>query len=366
MRLTPHILVWFFCLTIVACDGGILPTVPVVVETVAGSGTSGDTSGPGTAAEFNMPDGVTIREENASDVAYITDMGNNEIKRIDGTGEVTLISGMQTPGFVDGPADTAQFNTPDGITTDSSGNIYVADTLNNAIRKIDLFDQVTTIAGGGPEQPGSADGTGTAALFNGPTGITVDSSGNIYVADQGNDAIRKITPEGVVTTVVGNADTPGFVDGPPAAAQLNEPHGLAIDAAGDLYTTEWGNNAVRKIDMSNGEAVSVSTLVGTGTAGDTVGTTEMATLDKPHGVTVSTAGEVFVADENNNKIKAIDTAQNTVSTYAGTGDGGYQDGNGSNAKFKSPRGLALGVYKNTDLFVCDYNNNRVRKIAQQP
>lgn len=231
-----------------ACDGGGSLSSELIVETVAGNGTAGNATGPGATAEFNMPDGVTIRDEGGGDVAYITDMGNHDIKRIDESGEVTLIAGTSQPGFVDGPAEVAQFNTPDGITTDAEGNIYVADTLNNAIRKIDVFDEVTTIAGGGPESPGSADGIGTAAQFNGPTGIVVDPEGKIFVADQGNDAIRMITPAGEVTTVVGGPAQEGYVDGPAAEAKLDEPHGLAIDAAGDLYTTEWGNNTVRKIE----------------------------------------------------------------------------------------------------------------------
>lgn len=279
----------------------------VDVTTMAGNGETGDVVGPGTTAEFNQPDGVTIAEENGADIAYMTDMGNNQVKKIDESGEVTVIAGSSAAGY--------------------------------------------------------ADGTGADARFSGPTGITVDSTGNIYVADQGNDAIRKITPEGVVTTVVGSADSQGYADGPAATAKFSEPHGLAIDSSGDLYTTEWGNDTVRKIDMENGEAVTVSTLAGTGSAGDSEGDASQTSLDQPHGIAVNSAGEVFVADEMNNKIKKIDTVAEEVVTYAGTGEASFEDGDGSKAKFKQPRGLALGVYKNTDLYVCDYVNNRVRKVS---
>lgn len=354
-------------LTIVGCHSGDsgIALHDLLVETLAGNGNTGNTVGPGTSAEFNQPDGVAIMAQGESDVAYITDMGNNDIKEIAPDGTVTLIAGTGTSGFTDGQAQTAQFNKPDGLATDSAGNIYVADSGNNAIRKIDAAtDAVTTIAGGGPNNPGSTDGIGAAARFNNPTGIVVDPSGNIYVTDQGNNAVRKIAPDNTVTTIAGEAANPGYVDGPVESAKLNQPHGVAMDPSGNLYVTEWGNNTVRKIEMENNIPVEVSTVAGNGTAGDAIGKTSFSKLNQPHGIAVDSYGNVYVADENNNKIKKFDDTSKEITTYSGTGEASFEDGDADTAKFKNPRGLALGVKKKTDLYVCDYNNNRVRKIEK--
>ncbi len=318
----------------------------------------------GEGSGFLKPDGVTIALVEEVEVAYITDLENNDIRLVGQDGEVSVVAGVTgTPGYVDGPAEIAEFNEPDGITTDSEGNIYVADTNNNCIRKIDISEDppmVTTVAGGGPDDPGSEDGAAADARFDGPTGITIDASGNLYVADQNNHTIRKIDNEGDVTTVVGVAGEEGFTDGTADAARLNEPHGLTIDTSGNLYITEWGNNAARVIEMEAGAVSLVQTIAG-----------RDGEFDQPHGIAVNSEGEVFVADENNNEIKKVTQVEEDfeVEVYAGTGEAGDTDGEANNAKFRNPRGLALGIYKGDghpqDVYVCDYSNKSVRVIKDR-
>lgn len=336
-----------FGLILISCGSG---AILVEVSTLAGNGQIGNADGPGSTAEFNNPDGVTI--DQSGDV-WMTDLGNHEVRHIAEDGTTTTIAGDGQAGYVDGPADQSRFNEPDGITTDSGGNIYVADMGNNVIRKITPEGEVSTLAGTGA--PGLNDGAADQAQFNRPAGIAADSSDNLYVVDEGNSVIRKITPAGEVTTIAGTG-APGFQDGAAAQAQFNTPHAVAIDSSDNLYITDSGNQRVRKIN-TDGE---VTTIAGNGVAGYQDGPAVVSQIDTPHGIAVdSSTGDVFFADENNNRIRKINASGN-VSTYAGTGDADFEDGDGDEAKFKKPRGLALGL--NKELLVCDFENQRIRKI----
>lgn len=334
---------------LISCGSG---AIPFTVTTLAGSGETGNTDGSGTTAEFNQPDGVTV--SSTGDV-WMTDLGNHEVRHIAPDGTTTTVAGNGEAGYVDGPKEEAQFNNPDGIATDSHGNICVADSGNNVIRKITPEGEVSTAAGTGV--PGIADGHAGEAQFNKPTGIAVDSSDNLYVADEGNNVIRKITPAGEVSTIAGTA-VPGFQDGLASEAQFDTPHGIAIDSSNNLYVTDQGNERVRKIS----EEGEVTTIAGNGTAGYSDGPAAASEINTPHGVAVdSSTGEVFFADEDNNMIREIGpTGQ--VTTVAGTGEASFEDGDANKAKFKKPRGLALGL--NKELLVCDFENNRIRKIEK--
>ena len=255
-------------------------------------------------------------------------------------------------GYADGTGTAAQFNRPEGVSKDALGNFYIADSYNNAIRKVSSSGVVTTLAGGGM---GSADGTGNYASFYFPRGVAVDTStGNIYVADTYNHEIRKITPDGVVTTFAGST-TFGFADGTGTAARFNNPTGLAVDASGNIYVADQDNNCIRKITPAG----VVTTFAGSTTSGSADGTGTAAQFNNPSDVTIDASGTLYVADKGNNRIRKI-TPAGVVTTLAGSTQG-FADGTGTTARFYSPTGIAVDDSGN--IYVADYNNNRIRKIT---
>jgi len=260
---------------------------------------------------------------------------------------VTTLAGS-TAGFADAVATAAQFNFPRSVAVDAAGNVYVADTSNNRIRKITAAGSVSTLAG---STQGFADGTGAAAQFSFPIGVAVDAAGNVYVADANNHRIRKITAAGAVSTLAGS--TAGFTDGVGAAAQFNGPLGVAVDAAGNVYVADSINNRIRKITAAG----AVSTLAGS-TAGFADGVGAAAQFSFPAGVAVDAAGNVYVADISNQRIRKI-TAAGAVSTLAGS-TAGFLDGVGAAAQFNNPAGVAVDAAGN--VYVADTGNNRIRKI----
>nr|WP_298220767.1 NHL repeat-containing protein [Halothiobacillus sp.] len=244
-----------------------------LVSTFAGSTTAGSADGTGAAASFNSPAGVAT---DASGNVYVADSANNEIRKISPAGVVTTLAGSTTAGSADGTGAAASFNSPEGVATDASGNVYVADAVNHEIRKISPAGVVTTLAGF--TAPGSADGTGAAARFHGPAGVATDASGNVYVADTGNHEIRKISPAGVVTTLAGST-TAGSADGTGAAASFNHPLGVATDASGNVYVGDSYNNEIRKISPAG----VVTTLAGSTAFGSADGSGAAARFHGPFG-----------------------------------------------------------------------------------
>jgi sugar lactone lactonase YvrE len=261
---------------------------------------------------------------------------------------VTVFAGSGTLGGSDGTGVSAEFGDPSGLALDGSGNLYVADQNNAMIRKITSAAVVTTLAGS-LDNYGYADGAGSGAKFFGPTGVAVDAAGNIYVADETNNDIRKITPGGVVTTLAGG--TEGYADGTGAAAQFWSPSAIAVDGAGNLYVTDTYNQRIRKITPAG----AVSTIAGSGPTGpgnggfaDGAGTTQ-ALFNSPSGIAVDPAGNLYVADFNNSKIRKI-SPSGVVSTIAGSVDG-EADGQGSAAEFGGPNGIALD--RSGNIYVTD-------------
>ena len=214
----------------------------VSVSTLAGTGTQGYQDGDDTEAKFDQPTGVAV---DAKGIVYVADFSNNRIRKITSGGEVDTLAGTGTAGSKDGAGTSAQFNEPTGVALDAEGNVYVADFSNNRIRKITSGGEVDTLAGTGTA--GSADGDDTAAQFYTPTGVAVDSSGNVYVADSDNHLIRKITPEGVVSTLAGSG-TEGSKDGAGTSAQFNYPTDVAVDSSGNVYVADYSNHLIRKIE----------------------------------------------------------------------------------------------------------------------
>jgi len=219
-----------------------------VVTTLAGNGIAGFADGTGAAAQFNRPVAVAV---DASGNVYVADANNNRIRKISPAGVVITLAGDGVAGYREGIGTAAEFNNPSGIAVDASGNVYVADRYNQAIRKITPAGEVSTFAGGNPIA-GGTDGTGVAVQFNYPWGVAVDASGNVYVGDTFNQRIRKITPAGTVSTIAGNTTGgdlffSGFADGPAPLARFNAPIALAADAAGVIYVSDYGNHRIRKI-----------------------------------------------------------------------------------------------------------------------
>jgi streptogramin lyase len=330
-------------------------TAAGVVTTLAGqAGVPGTQDGTGTGAQFSNPVGVAV---DSSDNVYVVDQVGNAIRKVTPAGVVTTFAGEEgVSGSVDGTGSGARFNSPYLITIDGSGNLYVADEKNDEIREITPAGVVTTIAGA-PKQQGHADGTGASASFNDPLGVAVDSSGNVYVADANNETIRKIAPGGVVTTFAGRATIEGSTDGTGTNAEFANPFGICADSNGNLYVGDAANNTIRKITPAG----VVTTIAGTPGAGNANGTGGAAQFFGPAGITTDSSGNVYVADEDNDLIRKI-TPAGVVTTLAGSpGNSGSADGTGAAAQFYFPFGVAVDSGGN--VFVADSSNNTIRKIT---
>jgi uncharacterized repeat protein (TIGR02543 family) len=324
-----------------------------VVTTVAGSGSEGHADATGTSATFKYPEGVTIDSTNTN--LYVSDSYNHTIRKIVlSSGVVTTFAGTATiAGHADGIGTSASFNLPEQISSDGT-NLYVADFWNNEIRKIVIATgAVTTLAGS--TTSGHADGTGSSASFSYPNGVVPDSTGtNLYVADNGNNTIRKIAiSSGVVTTMAGVfPDT----DGTGTSASFDNPEVIATDGT-NLYVADLSNK-IRKIVISTGE---VTTIAGSGAFGSVNGTGSAASFDYPQGIAIDPAGKnLYVSDTGNDLIRRIVIATGDVTTLAGSGSYGSANGTGTAASFNQPLGLTTdGV----NVYVADSNNYRIRKIV---
>lgn len=326
-----------------------------VVTTIAGVPNGiGVRNGPASQARFTSPTGLAF--DRAGNL-YIADRQNMVIRRMSTTLDVTTVAGMATqPGSADGFARDARFFLPQQIAFDHSGNVFIADAANT-IRKIDVDGNVTTFAGS-PNARGSADGQGTAARFSFPSGIAIDANNVIWVADTLNNTIRKITPDGAVTTAAGVADVTGKADGLGSQAKFNEPAALAFDNLGNLFIADSSNHLIRMMDPGG----VVTTYAGSGSAGSSNGSALSASFRFPLSVAVDASRNVFVADWGNSSIRKI-TPSGTVSTLAGNPSiAGAEDGTGSNAHFDHPYGVT--VSPSGDLFVADTSNDEIRRVTQ--
>jgi len=329
--------------------------IGLYVSTLAGTaGSIGSADGTGSAARFFSPFGIAV--DTAGNV-FVADHNNNTIRKITSAGVVTTLAGTAgSSGSADGTGSAARFNFPSGVSLDTAGNVFVGDG-NNTIRKITGAGVVTTLAGTAGSS-GSTDGTGSAARFNSPQSVAVDSSGNVFVADRGNSTIRKVTSAGVVTTLAGTAGSIGSADGTGSAARFFSPIGIAVDTAGNVFVSDTFNSTIRKVTSAG----VVTTLAGTaGSTGSTDGTGSAARFKFPSGVSLDTAGNVFVAD-GNNTIRKV-TSAGAVTTIAGSaGNSGSTDGFGSAARFNGPQGIA--VDSSGKVFVADGGNNTIRSCTE--
>ena len=316
----------------------------VSVSTLAGSGAQGALNGAGLYATFNEPTGVAA---DASGNIYVADYRNNLIRSSNAAGTVSTLAGSGAQGFANGSGSYASFNQPTGIAVDAAGNIYVADNQNNVIRIISTAGMVSTLAGSGVQ--GGANGVAASATFNFPQGVAVDAAGNVYVADYGNNLIRKISATGLVSTLAGK-DSAGATNSADTAATFNQPTGVAVDAAGNVYVADEGNNLIREISPAG----VVSTFAGSGLPGSANGTGTKASFNGPTGIAVDAAGNVYVADYGNNQVREISPAG--VVTTLGNAVAG------TSKLFKGPYGVAVDAAGN--VYVADYGYNTILKISK--
>ncbi len=366
------------------------------VSTFAGTaGSSGSADGAGSSARFDHPGSVAV---DGAGTVYVIDTSSQTVRKIGAAGNVTTLAGAAgLPGNVDAFGTNAKFFYPFGIGVTASGStVYVADTGNHTIRAVTSGGTVTTYAGASG-LTGIADGVGGEALFRYPNGIAIDGSGNLYVADHDNNTIRKVTPSGAVTTFAGSAGLSGNVNGTGSGARFNGPTGVAIDSSSNVYVADAGNNSVRKIspggtvstfatgfanpqgiatDSANNVYVAdtnnhvirritstgtVTTFAGTvGQSGNTDGSGGSALFNAPYAIAVDGSSNLFVADFLNSTIRKI-TPTGVVTTFAGlAGKSGTADGNGTNARFNQTYGIA--VSPTGKIFVTDTYNRAIRQI----
>jgi sugar lactone lactonase YvrE len=311
---------------------------------------------PGSAsALLEYPAGIG---EDSSGNFYVADAFGNTIQKITSAGVVSTLAGSSgQAGSQDGVGASARFNQPGGVVVAGNGNVYVADTGNATIRKIAPDGTVTTVAGS-PANRGNTDGVGSAASFSSPYGIALDAGGNLFVADAMNATVRKIAPDGTVTTLAGSAGNRGDADGVGTAARFNFPSGVAVDAGGNVYVTDTYNDTIRKIDPSG----AVTTLAGSaGISGSTDGAGHTALFNQPDNLAVDAAGSLFVADTGNATVRKV-TAAGAVTTIAGMpGIAGWGDSSGGIVLFNQPHSLAIDA--SASLFVADTGNAAIRRIA---
>jgi len=348
-------IVFSFVASLVSCGGGG-STTSQMVSTLAGSaGVLGALNGTGSTASFYTPFGITTD----GTYLYVADTGNSTIREIViATGLVTTLTGTAgVPGSTDGPLATARFYTPCGVVT-YGGNVYVADTGNSTIREIVISTGTVSTLAGSPTVTGSADGTGSAALFSLPYGITTDGT-NLYVADTGNSTIRKIViSTGTVSTLAGSPTVTGSTDGTGAAASFYHPAGITVFGT-TLYVADTGNSTIREINLATGQ---VSTLAGSaGSSGSTDGTGTGARFNQPTGiVTDGTGTYLWVTDTGNSTIRRLTILSGDVMTVAGiAGALGSDNGPLISASFYRPTGITLYSPR---FFISDTLNSIIRVI----
>lgn len=333
----------------------------------------GAANGASTAFRYYLVDFLALVRpyhvfSDAWDNIYLADYSNHSVIKVDSqTGAMTRVAGTGTSGYDSGedggPATSARLDTPTGVWVDASGMIYIADRNNNRIRRVDLAGTITTVAGNGTYGYSGDTGQATSAMLRNPTGIYGDAAGNLYIADTYNHRVRKVDTSGIIDTVAGNG-TPGYVNGPIATAQLNSPRGVYVEADGSVfYIADTLNHRIRKVD-----AGIITLFAGDGTSGydsgDDGDAATNASLNAPRSVVKDSAGNLYIGDYGNHAIRIVDT-DGDIDTVAGTGTAGYdplQDGGpATSAQLDSPAGVGLTSAGN--LIIGDTMNSCLREVA---
>src|SRR5437870_4390997 len=329
-----------------------------IISTIAGNGKEGfeGDGGPATSASLNGPRGVAV--DPAGNV-YIADRGNSRIRKVDTVGLISTIAGNGTFGFSgDGGLATAASFDAWSLAADVSGSLYITDPRNHRVRKVNAAGIISTVAGEGGDSFGGDGGPATLAELIQPLGVAVDPAGNVYIADEGSNRIRKVNTAGIISTIAGNGKQGFDGDGGPAtSASLYEPSGVAVDPAGNVYISDAGSLRIRKVDTAG----TITTIAGNGTQGFSGdgGPATSAALNKPREVAVDAAGNVYISDAGNFRIRKVNPA-GVISTVAGSGTSGFTgDGGPASSAQLVPRGVAVGVQ--ADLYIAD-GSLRIRRV----
>jgi sugar lactone lactonase YvrE len=334
-----------------------------IISTVAGNGAAGFSGDgdPATSAQLYGPTGVAV---DAAGNLYIADSSNNRIRKVTPGGVITTVAGNGSAGFSGdgGPATSAQLAHPNDIAVDTAGNLFIVDTNNNRIRKVTPGGVITTVAGNGSVGFSGDGGPATAAQLNGPQAVAVDmTAGNLFIADTNNVRIRRVSPGGVITTVAGNGSVGFSGDGGPATvAQFSGPEGIAVDSNGNFYISDVYNYRIRKVTAAG----IISTVAGNGISGFSGdgGPATAAQIYDPQEIAIDAAGTLFIADEANERIRMV-TPSGVITTVAGNGIAGFSGdgGQATDAQLHGPEAVAEDTAGN--LFIADEGNNRIRKVS---
>ncbi|MFJ8470944.1 RICIN domain-containing protein [Kitasatospora sp. NPDC094011] len=343
-----------------ATTGSEHPAPPI--STIAGTGVAGPKgdNGPAVAAELNRPFGIAV---DRTGTLYFADRDNHRVRKVTTDGRISTVAGTGTGGFAGdgGPAVKAQLNYPRGVFVDGTGTLYIADTDNHRIRKVAADGTISTVAGTGTAGFSGDGGPAAKAQLDGPFWVVADGAGVLHIADYNNHRVRRVAADGTIGTVAGTG-TAGFGgdDGPAGKAQLNRPHGLALDGAGTLYIADSLNHRVRKVAADG----TIGTVAGTGTAGfnGDGGPAAQAQLNVPTGVVVDGAGVLHIAEYSNHRVRRV-AADGTIGTVAGTGTAGSTGDGGpaAQAQLNNPLGLAVDCVDT--LHISEYSGQRIRRIA---
>jgi probable HAF family extracellular repeat protein len=333
-----------------------------IISTVAGNGAAGD-GGDGaaaTSANLNNPTGVAV---DGYGNLFFADSSNNVIREVNTNGLISTMAGNGTIGYGgDGSAATnASLSNPTGVAVDGYGNVFIADAGNNVIREVNTNGVIATVAGNGTVGYGGDGSAATNASLSNPTGVAVDGYGNVFIADAGNNVLREVDTNGIITTVAGNGGLGYGGDGGAAtSANLNYPTGVAVDGYGNLFVMDTGNNVVREVNPG-GIITTIAGNGGAGYGGDN-GLAVSASLNNPAGIAVDAYGDLFIADQGNNVVREVNT-NGIITTVAGNGSSGYTGDGGAAilARLNGPAGVSVDAFGN--LFLADSSNNVIRAIS---
>jgi len=353
----------------VAALGPALPQAqapgPYTVSTLAGTGTAGSEGdgGPATEAQVNNPFGLAL---DSSGNLYIADQFNNRVRKLTPDGKLSTVAGTGKASYSgdNGPATEAALNHPCGIAIDASGNLYIADTANNSIRKVTSAGTISTFAGTGSIGNTGDDGEATKAVLDHPIGLALDAQGKLYIADTGNNRVRVVGVDGKIAAFAGTGKAGSLGDGGPAKdAQLNRPQGVFVTPGGVVYIADTFNHRIRKVDPDG----TITTVAGAGLPGYSGdgGPATKAELRYPKSVVVDRDGNLFIVDAFNARVRVV-TPDGIIQTVAGDGVHGYagDDGIALKARFRFPSALAADSAGR--LYLTDTQNNRVRLLAPPP